>query len=117
MGKVYDVFDKFSIISIAIGFILGLYLAVNHNDSNLWLRSIPFVLAFSFIMTLPPLISVVVDNVKNNVKFPIKDIIEAFFLNVGMITVCMAFGVVIGSFVIGNVIIDNGKLSNLLHFG
>ena len=33
MGKVYDVFDKFSIISIAIGFILGLYLAVNHNDS------------------------------------------------------------------------------------
>lgn len=117
MGKVYDVFDKFSIISIAIGFILGLYLAVNHNDSNLWLRSIPFVLAFSFIMTLPPLISVVVDNVKNNVKFPIKDIIEAFFLNVGMITVCMAFGVVIGSFIIGNVIIDNGKLSNLLHFG
>lgn len=117
MGKVYDVFDKFSIISIAIGFILGLYLAVNHNDSNLWLRSIPFVLAFSFIMTLPPLISVVMDNVKNNVKFPIKDIIEAFFLNVGMITVCMAFGVVIGSFIIGNVIIDNGKLSNLLHFG
>lgn len=117
MGKVYDVFDKFSIISIAIGFILGLYLAVNHNDSNLWIRSIPFVLAFSFIMTLPPLISVVMDNVKNNVKFPIKDIIEAFFLNVGMITVCMAFGVVIGSFVIGNVIIDNGKLSNLLHFG
>ena len=117
MGKVYDVFDKFSIISIAIGFILGLYLAVNHNDSNLWLRSIPFILAFSFIMTLPPLISSVVDNVKNNVKFPIKDIIEAFFLNVGMITVCMAFGVVIGSFIIGNVIIDNGKLSNLLHFG
>jgi len=117
MGKVYDVFDKFSIISIAIGFILGLYLAVNHNDSNLWIRSIPFVLAFSFIMTLPPLISVVMDNVKNNVKFPIKDIIEAFFLNVGMITVCMAFGVVIGSFLIGNVIIDNGKLSNLLHFG
>ena len=34
-----------------------------------------------------------------------------------MITVCMAFGVVIGSFIIGNVIIDNGKLSNLLHFG
>lgn len=117
MGKVYDVFDKFSIISIAIGFILGLYLAVNHNDSNLWIRSIPFVLAFSFIMTLPPLISVVMDNVKNNVKFPINDIIEAFFLNVGMITVCMAFGVVIGSFLIGNVIIDNGKLSNLLHFG
>lgn len=117
MGKVYDVFDKFSIISIAIGFILGLYLAVNHNDSNLWIRSIPFVLAFSFIMTLPPLISVVMDNVKNNVKFPIKAIIEAFFLNVGMITVCMAFGVVIGSFLIGNVIIDNGKLSNLLHFG
>ena len=24
MGKVYDVFDKFSIISIAIGFILGI---------------------------------------------------------------------------------------------
>ena len=44
MGKVYDVFDKFSIISIAIGFILGLYLAVNHNDSNLWLLSKHFSL-------------------------------------------------------------------------
>ena len=79
MGKVYDIFDKFSIISIAIGFILGLYLAVNHNDSNLWLRAIPFILVFSLIMTLIPFISV-------------------------------------GSFLIGNVIVDNGKLPNLLNF-
>ena len=116
MGKVYDIFDKFSIISIAIGFILGLYLAVNHNDSNLWLRAIPFILVFSLIMTLIPFISVVVDNIKNNVKFPIRELIEAFFLNVAMIAVCLAFGVVVGSFLIGNVIVDNGKLPNLLNF-
>lgn len=116
MGKIYDVFDKFSIISIAIGFILGIYLAVNHNDSNLWVRSIPFILVFSLIMTLVPLVSAVIDNVKNGTKFPVWDIIEAFLLNVAMITVCMAFGVVVGSFLIGNVIIDNGKLPNLLNF-
>lgn len=116
MGKIYDVFDKFSIISIAIGFILGLYLAVNHNDSNLWVRSIPFILIFSLIMTLIPLVSAIRDTLKNDADFPISDLIEAFFLNVAIITVCMAFGVVVGSFLIGNVIIDNGKLPNLLNF-
>ena len=39
MGRVYDIFDKFSIISIAIGLILGIVLAVHHNDSSLWIRS------------------------------------------------------------------------------
>ena len=116
MGMVYDVFDKVSMIPIVLGLIMGNYLAVFHNDSNLWIKSIPFILAFSFILTLIPLFVYLADNLKNNTKFPIADLIEAFFLNIAMIGVCTAFGVVFGSFLIGNVIADNGTLPNLLHF-
>ena len=35
MGRVYRVFDKFSIICIFVGLALGLYLAIHNNDSNL----------------------------------------------------------------------------------
>ena len=32
MGLVYDVFDRYSILDIIIGFALGYYLAVFHDD-------------------------------------------------------------------------------------
>lgn len=115
MGRVYNVFDKFSIISIIIGLALGIYLAVNHNDTNLWIRAIPFIILFSLIMTVMPIASSVYANVKFHEKISIPALVEAFFLNVAIITVCMAFGVVFGSFMIGNVIMDNGKLPNIVN--
>ncbi|MDO5859498.1 hypothetical protein [Methanobrevibacter sp.] len=114
MGKVYNIFDKFSIISIIIGLALGVYLAVNHNDTNLWIESIPFILLFSLIMTIIPIASSIKDYVKEGEKFPVTDLIEAFLLNIAIITICMAFGVVFGSFFIGNVIYDNGKLPDIV---
>ena len=55
MGLIYDVFDRFSIISILIGLVLGIYLAIHHNESNLWISSIPFILIFSILMTIFPI--------------------------------------------------------------
>ena len=117
MGKIYNIFDKFSIISIALGLLMGVYLAIHHDDTNLWIRLIPFILLFSLIITIIPIASAIVDRIRNGVKFPIGELVEAFFLNVAIIAVCTAFGLVIGSFLIGNVILDNGKIPTFFNFG
>ncbi|MBQ2831526.1 hypothetical protein [Methanobrevibacter sp.] len=104
MTRVYDVFDKFSILNIIIGFALGIYLAFNHNSSNIWFDAIPFILIIGFIMTIPPIVDSMIRKNKSGEKTSINAIIEAFLLNVAMITVCTAFGIVIGSFYIGNYI-------------
>lgn len=114
MGRVYDVYNKFSIVGIVIGLLLGIYLAINHNDSNLWINALPYILAFSLLMTIFPITTSLSDNLKNGSKFPTRALIEAFFLNFAIIGVCTAFGVVIGSFLIGNVIADNTKLPSIL---
>ncbi len=102
MTRVYYIFDKTSIITIAIGFILGIYLAFNHNSSNLWFDAIPFILIIAVIMTLPPLIGLLHSMRKYGEKFSVPAIVEAYLLNVAILVVCTAFGIVIGSFYIGH---------------
>lgn len=102
MTRVYDIFDKFSIITIAIGFILGIYLAFNNSSSNLWFDAIPFIIVIAAIMTLPPLLDLVTTGKKYRSGFSWRQIIEAYFLNVAILVVCTAFGIVLGSFYIGN---------------
>ena len=104
MTRVYYIFDKFSIITIIIGFVLGIYLAFNHNSSNLWFDAIPFIIIIALIMTLPPIIDLINSVRKYGEKFSWPAIVEAFILNVLMLVVCTAFGIVIGSFYIGNFI-------------
>lgn len=104
MTRVYYIFDKVSIITIIIGFILGIYLAFNHNSSNLWYDAIPFIIIIAAIMTLPPLIDSALSGKKRTEKFSWPSIIEAYILNVLILIVCTAFGVVLGSFYIGNFI-------------
>ncbi|MBQ2652034.1 MAG: hypothetical protein IJF83_00615 [Methanobrevibacter sp.] len=104
MTRVYYIFDKVSIITIIIGFILGIYLAFNHNSSNLWFDAIPFIIVIAAIMTLPPIFDLIHSVKKYGEKFSWAAIVEAYFLNVAMLVVCTAFGIVIGSFYIGNFI-------------
>ncbi len=101
MTRVYYIFDKVSIITIIIGFILGIYLAFNNSSSNLWFDAIPFIIIIAAIMTLPPLIDSLNSRKKNQEKFSWPAIIEAFLLNVAILVVCTAFGFVISSFCIG----------------
>ena len=102
MTRVYDVFDKFAIFNIIIGFALGFYLAFNFSSSNIWFRSIPFILVIGLIMTLPPIIDYFLRKDKYNDHTSINAIVEAFILNVLMIAVCTAFGIAIASFYIGS---------------
>lgn len=102
MGRIYRVFDKFCILDIVFGFLFGLYLSIHHNDSDLWILATVFVLFFAFLMTLAPLISAIYAKFKYSEKFPTKDIIEAYILNIGMTAVSLSFAFVIGYFIIGN---------------
>lgn len=106
MGRVYNVFDKFAIIDIIIGFVLGFYLAVHHNSSNLWYLAIQLIFVIAVIMTLIPLFDSIYSTVMDDEKFPTRALIEAFILNFAMIGVCFSFGVVAGSLWIGNFVID-----------
>lgn len=110
LGRIYSVFDKFSIINIVVGFILGFYLAINHDDSNLWFVAIQFIIIFAFILTLLPTGVAIYAKHKYGENISIRALIETFFLNFAMITVCTSFGVVFGSLFIGNFIADNGTL-------
>lgn len=110
MGRVYNVFDKFSILDIIIGFVLGFYLAVNHNDVDMWFLAVKLVFIIAIIMTLFPIISSIIAKYKHDEEFPVRALIEAFILNFAMIGSCLAFGVVAGSLWIGNFIPDNGLL-------
>ena len=94
MSKVYQVFDKYCVIDIIFGFLLGFYLAIYHNDSELWFLAIQIVIIFSIIMTLIPVIVSIYDKYKY----------------LAMTVVPLIFGFVIGSFVVDNYIADNGKL-------
>ena len=51
MTRVYDVFDKFSIVDIIFGFLLGIYLAVFHNNPDLWIHAVQWVLIYSIVIT------------------------------------------------------------------
>lgn len=104
MGRVYQVFDKLSIIEIIVGFALGFYLGVNHDSSNLWFDAIPIIILGAFIFIIPLLIDIYLNKSKHNCEFPTRAIIEAYILNVAILTVCTAFGTVLGSFYIGNYI-------------
>lgn len=110
MGRVYNVFDKFSILDIIIGFALGFYLAVNHNNSDMWFLAVQLVFIIALIMTLIPILTSIYAKVKHGEDISVNALIEAFILNFAMIGVCLAFGVVAGSFWIGNYIPDNGIL-------
>lgn len=110
MGRIYDAFDRYCILDIIVGFVFGIYLAINHNDAHLWLVATQFVVIFSFLITLIPIGVAIYAKVKHSEDIPYKALIEAFALNIAMTAVCAAFGIVIGSFIIGNYIADNGTL-------
>ena len=110
MSKVYQIFDKYCILDIIFGFALGFYLAIYHNDANLWFLAIQVVIIFAIIMTLLPVLVSIYDKYKYSKKISIRALIEAFILNLAMTVVPLIFGFVIGSFVVENYIADNGKL-------
>ena len=110
MGLIYRVFDKFSIICIIVGIALGLYMAFNNNDPNLWYKAASFAVAFSLLMTIAPAFSVILASINGDEKVSISEILEAFFLNFAMTVVCASFALVFASLAFGSVIPSNSVI-------
>ena len=110
MGRVYTVFDKFSIICIFVGLALGLYLAIHNSDTDLWEKAISFIIVFSLLLTIAPAFSAILAAITGNEKISIFEIVEAFFLNLAMTGVCTAFGLVFGSLIFGSIIPGNSVI-------
>ena len=106
MGLVYDVFDRYSIINIIVGFALGYYLAVFHDDPNLWIIAAVVIIIVGSIVSIMPVIASVRAKARGEGEISIPELLEAFLLNIAMLAVSTSLGFVIGSIAIGNFIID-----------
>ena len=107
MGLVYDVFDKFSILDIIIGFALGYYLAVYHNDPNLWVIATIVIIGVGAVISILPILASVRAKMRGEGEISVPELVEAFLLNIAMLAVSTSLGFVIGSIAIGNFIVDS----------
>lgn len=107
MGLVYDVFDKYSIIDIIVGFALGYYLAIYHNDPNLWVIATIVIIGVGAVISIMPIVASVRAKSRGEGEISIPELLEAFLLNIAMLAVSTSLGFVICSIVIGNFIVDS----------
>lgn len=106
MDKAFEVNEKLMIISIIVGFILGIYLAIVHDNPDLWFVIIQWIFLTAIIITLIPSIVGLTDRIKNDGKFSLVDLLRMLALNIAVVAVCASFGFVLGSILIGNYIVD-----------
>ncbi len=106
MGLVYDVFDKYSILDIIIGFALGYYLAVFHDDPNLWIIAAIVIIGVGAVISIMPIVASVRAKARGEGEISGPELLEAFLLNIAMLAVSTSLGFVIASIAIGNFIID-----------
>lgn len=107
MDKVQQVNEKLLIISIFIGFAFGIYLGIGHDNPDLWWTVIKWVLIVSLIMTFIPTVVGAYANLRFYDEFSIWSPIRIFILNAAVIGICVSFGFVFCSILIGNFITAN----------
>ena len=105
MGLVYDVFDKYSIIDIIIGFALGFCLAVYHDDLHLWVIAAIVIVGVGAVISIMPIMASVKAKARGEGEISMPELLEAFLLNIAMLAVSASLGFVIGSIAIGNFIV------------
>ena len=105
MGLVYDVFDKYSIINIIVGFALGFYLAIYHDDPNLWIIAAIVIVGVGAAISIMPINASIGAKSRGEGEISVSELLEAFLLNIAMLAVSTSLGFVIGSITIGNFIV------------
>ena len=102
MDKVHQVNEKLMIISIIIGFIFGIYLGIGHDNPDLWLEIVKWVLITDLIMTFIPTVVGLYANVQKDEEFNITSPVRIFILNAAIMAICVSFGFIFCSIAIGN---------------
>lgn len=102
MDYIHQINEKLMIISIILGFILGIYLGIGHDNPDLWFQIVLWIFIVAFVMTFIPAIAGVYAKIRRNEEFNPVSIVRIFILNFAIIAVCTSFGFVFCSILIGN---------------
>ena len=102
MRKAFEVNEKLMILTIILGFIFGIYLAIGHDDPNLWFVVVQWIFLTAIIMTVIAFIAGMTAKTRTGEELTVLDIIRIFALNLAIVAVCTSFGFVFGSIAIGN---------------
>ncbi len=102
--------DKLTCLNAIIGIVLGLILGINHNDANLWITAVKFVIIISAIISIIPIASGIYAKVKKGEEFSLTRILPIYLLIFGEIGVGAVLGIILGSIIIGNYHIDGLRL-------
>ena len=103
MDKVQKINEKVMILEIIVGFALGIFLGIDHNDPNFWFILVQWIFFTSFIMTFISALGGYYANVRDeSVEFSMLSVIRVFVLNVAVVSVSTSFGFIFCSIMIGN---------------
>lgn len=94
--------EKLMILTIIIGFLLGIYLGIGHNVPNLWLVIVQWVIITGVIMTvIASLVGIYSKSHDDGEELNKFSILRIFVLNLAVIAVCASFGFLFCSIVMG----------------
>ena len=95
--------EKLMIITIIIGFALGIYLGIGHDNQDLWFIIVQWIILTTFLMSfIATLVGVYAKLRNDEIEFNKYSPIRIFVLNLAMIAVCTSFGFVFYSILMGN---------------
>ncbi len=108
MDRIQQINEKLMIFIIIVGFALGIYLGIGHDNPNLWFEMIPWIFLTTFIATfISTLGGFYAKTGGNEEEISIWSPIRVFILDAAVITVSLSFGFVFCSILIGNFITAN----------
>ena len=103
MDKVQEVNEKIGILTVIVGFGLGIYLGIGHDDPNLWFKIVQWIFMIAILMTLfSTVLGYYAKMSDDDAEFNLSSTVRVFVLNVAMIAVSTSFGFVFASILIGN---------------
>jgi hypothetical protein len=103
MDKVQKINEKVMIFGIIIGFALGIYLGIRHDEPNFWFILVQWIFFTSFIMTFISALGGFYANSRDDsVEFSMLSVIKVFALDTAVVAVSVSFGFVFCSIAIGN---------------
>ncbi len=95
--------EKIMIITIIVGFALGIYLGIGHDNPDLWFIIVQWIILTTFIMSFIATLAGVYAKLRNDeIEINKFSPIRIFVLNLAIVAVCTSFGFVICSILIGN---------------
>jgi len=94
--------EKLMILTIIVGFILGIYWAMGYDNPDLWIVVVQWIVITTVLMTIiATLMGVYSKSRDGEEEFDKFSIIRIFVLNLAVIAVCTSFGFLFCSIAIG----------------